>query len=509
MALGRCWVTAMSMIAMECGVHGDQGPDPIPLRFSGPNAVEAYTVQGEAGTFEEYLPCPTNFNVGGDGQFFFLSSGKAVASCDGIPENTQAMGVAGYFAESVSGDTWMSSTQSPFGLNGPLGNNSNWPLFARCDWLAGVHATGSFEAPGIKCKSSKAFSSSKTADSYHCVMYFSVNMFQGEGAQRGAACLGRAVGNGYKDEADWVADDKPVYCSNLQMDDTGMPTATQLYSASGGAGEWASETTQALGIDPDVFEGFDGNLYLVWGSDMPGGAQVALLDGDGFISSQTTGKNTVSGPNGDAVSYKMVAHMYLAEGEDERTGEAPAVLPHECDGTQYYFLFWTWNRCCNGLASTYETVMGRSTDPFGPYLDKDGNDMAQLDAATNNPGGSYFLQSAKAVSETKAAIGSRYIGPGHVAFFEYTEDAEKVLVATFHFYDGLRAGEAHMGARRVRFDDSCWPYVENTTWGASEYFGKQYWDEGWGVTGDSSRPVAGQTLVLIFYMVSHLLAKLL
>ncbi|CAE7832307.1 abn-ts [Symbiodinium sp. CCMP2592] len=295
---------------------------------------------------------------------------------------------------------------------------------------------------------------------------------RGDGAEMGAACIGRAVGNGSRDEI-WVSDDKPVTCSNLILDADGMPT-TLVYP---NEQEWTAETTQALGIDPDVFDGFDGNLYLVWGSHMPGGAQVVLLGDDGFISPNTVGKTSVTSDSGEvAEAYKIVATCYSdpngADFPEGRTGEAPAVLPKECGGTQYYYLFWTWGACCNGLASTYETVMGRSTSPFGPYVDKNGMDMAVLDSTTQNPGGSYFLRSALNVSASdKSAIGSRYIGPGHVAFFEYTDAVgEPVMIVTFHFYDAAQQGTALLGARRVFFDSSCWPYVDGQTWGVNELF---------------------------------------
>ncbi|CAE7721146.1 unnamed protein product [Symbiodinium pilosum] len=116
--------------------------------------------------------------------------------------------------------------------------------------------------------------------------------------------------------------------------------------------------------------------------------------------------------------------------------------------------------------------MGRSTNPFGPYLDKNGMDMAVLDSTTQNPGGSYFLRSALNVSASdKSAIGSRYIGPGHVAFFEYTDAVgEHVMIVTFHFYDATQAGGAYLGARRVFFDSTCWPYVDGQTWEVSNLF---------------------------------------
>lgn len=42
---------------------------------------------------------------------------------------------------------------------------------------------------------------------------------------------------------------------------------------------------------------------------------------------------------------------------------------------KYYYLFASVGSCCAGLKSTYTTVVGRSSNLFGPYLDKQGRQM--------------------------------------------------------------------------------------------------------------------------------------
>ncbi|MDR1742651.1 MAG: family 43 glycosylhydrolase [Dysgonamonadaceae bacterium] len=46
---------------------------------------------------------------------------------------------------------------------------------------------------------------------------------------------------------------------------------------------------------------------------------------------------------------------------------------HKKDG--YYYFFASIGSCCEGLNSTYTTVVGRSTNLFGPYTDKNGGSM--------------------------------------------------------------------------------------------------------------------------------------
>ncbi len=42
---------------------------------------------------------------------------------------------------------------------------------------------------------------------------------------------------------------------------------------------------------------------------------------------------------------------------------------------KYYYLFASVGSCCEGLKSTYRTVVGRSEDLWGPYVDKQGQPM--------------------------------------------------------------------------------------------------------------------------------------
>lgn len=46
---------------------------------------------------------------------------------------------------------------------------------------------------------------------------------------------------------------------------------------------------------------------------------------------------------------------------------------HKRDG--YYYLFASTGTCCEGLNSTYQTVVGRSESLWGPYVDKKGGNM--------------------------------------------------------------------------------------------------------------------------------------
>ncbi|MEL6583017.1 MAG: arabinan endo-1,5-alpha-L-arabinosidase [Pseudomonadota bacterium] len=175
-------------------------------------------------------------------------------------------------------------------------------------------------------------------------------------------------------------------------------------------------------IDPSVFHAFDGTPFLVTGGGMIHGAELdpktlRPLSGDWFEPGHP--------------DWPVLAHGPMEEGERGWV-EASYILPH--DG--FYYLFVNWGGCCAGLDSTYEIRVGRSQEPLGPYLDRDGRDMV-------DGGGSVLLSSS----------GNR-IGPGHAS----TRRTTNGLVLGYHFYDRLREGLPWQGENRLLFEDG-WPVV--------------------------------------------------
>lgn len=69
---------------------------------------------------------------------------------------------------------------------------------------------------------------------------------------------------------------------------------------------------------------------------------------------------------------------------DESGGPAEIEAPFIFRRGDYYYLFVSWGLCCQKEKSTYHLVVGRSKAVTGPYLDKEGKDMAK-------GGGSLFL----------------------------------------------------------------------------------------------------------------------
>ena len=101
-------------------------------------------------------------------------------------------------------------------------------------------------------------------------------------------------------------------------------------------------------IDPFYIEE-EGKKYLFWGSFR--GIYAIELSDDGLSLKPEAEKQQIAG-----TAYEGV---YI----------------HKRNG--YYYMFASIGSCCEGLNSTYTTVVGRSRDLFGPYLDKQGQSMME------------------------------------------------------------------------------------------------------------------------------------
>jgi arabinan endo-1,5-alpha-L-arabinosidase len=99
-------------------------------------------------------------------------------------------------------------------------------------------------------------------------------------------------------------------------------------------------------IDPCYFEE-DGHKYLIWGS----------FQGIYYVELTDNGLKVKTGSTPVRIAGSAFEATYLYKHND------------------LYYLFASVGSCCEGVNSTYQTVVGRSTSLFGPYLDKNGNSM--------------------------------------------------------------------------------------------------------------------------------------
>lgn len=115
--------------------------------------------------------------------------------------------------------------------------------------------------------------------------------------------------------------------------------------------------------------------------------------------------------------------------------EAPFIFRH--DG--WYYLLVSWDYCCRGEKSNYRVVVGRSRHVSGPYLDREGRDMAQ-------GGGTLVAQGDKRAFEAM----------GHCAV--YTFGGDDVFVC--HGYSVPLKGASILVQRRLRWDADGWFTLE-------------------------------------------------
>jgi arabinan endo-1,5-alpha-L-arabinosidase len=99
-------------------------------------------------------------------------------------------------------------------------------------------------------------------------------------------------------------------------------------------------------IDPNFFADKDGKQYLIYGS-YKGGLRLVELD-------PKTGKPFSDKPQLYTITTRLGEGSYIIKGPD------------------YYYVFASRGKCCAGIESTYQIVIGRAKDVKGPYLNKEG-----------------------------------------------------------------------------------------------------------------------------------------
>ncbi|MHC4116443.1 MAG: arabinan endo-1,5-alpha-L-arabinosidase [Planctomycetota bacterium] len=232
--------------------------------------------------------------------------------------------------------------------------------------------------------------------------------------------IGRMTARGKPPDLTWIDDGKPVLVCDRD------------------------DFTEPFAIDPAVFAGDDDSLWLVYGSHWSGIWVVELDPETGHIKDDRASKE---GWKQDNPAFHFVASE-LGQYNDKPAPEpgfvagkieAPYVFRPD---QEIYYLFVNWGTCCHGVDSTYEIRVGRSANPYGPYLDKDGRDM-------RDGGGTLFL-----------ATEGRFIGPGHANIWKYVDSrGTPRYIFTYHFYDGADDGKAKMHARELKWDDNMWPLL--------------------------------------------------
>ena len=195
-------------------------------------------------------------------------------------------------------------------------------------------------------------------------------------------------------------------------------------------------------IDPNFVIDDNDQPWLVWGSFWDG-IQLARLD------------TTMHIPAGG--KPRTIARRYNLSGSESEASlpinpnppknptsdyagpnaiEAPFIFKH--DG--WYYLFVSWDYCCQGSKSNYRVAVGRSRSVEGPYLDREDKDMAA-------GGGTLFIEGDK----------KAYDAAGHCA--AYTFGGEDIFIC--HGYSIAHGGASILIQRPIHWTADGWPMLKS------------------------------------------------
>jgi arabinan endo-1,5-alpha-L-arabinosidase len=189
-------------------------------------------------------------------------------------------------------------------------------------------------------------------------------------------------------------------------------------------------------IDPNIVLDENGQPWLSFGSFW-GGIKMRRID-------PATGKPSAADPT----LYSLAARAKPADPDPPKPGlpadwqaiEAPFVVHHG----EYYFLFVSFDLCCRGTKSSYRTMVGRSRNVTGPYVDADGQPMLE--------GGGTQLLTAN----------SRWLGPGGESILQRPEGD----LIVFHAYDAV-TGKPALQISTLTWQND-WPHATLGTTGESK-----------------------------------------
>ncbi len=170
-------------------------------------------------------------------------------------------------------------------------------------------------------------------------------------------------------------------------------------------------------IDPNVFIDTDNKQYLSFGSFWTG---IKLIEIDPL-----TGKPY-------DINAKLVS---LARRRFPGAIEAPTIIKRG----DFYYLFASFDFCCQGANSTYFMGVGRSNNIKGPYIDRDGLKMM-------NEGGTIVLHSVQDKT-------NRFKGPGGGSILKIKD--REVLV--YHAYDANDKGAPNLRLSVIQWTQDGWP----------------------------------------------------
>ena len=194
-------------------------------------------------------------------------------------------------------------------------------------------------------------------------------------------------------------------------------------------------------IDPNFVIDDQDQPWLVWGSFWDG-IQLARLDTTMHIAKGEKPRTIARRYNLNNPTAKAALPINPNPPKNPTSDfagpnaiEAPFIFKH--DG--WYYLFVSWDYCCQGSKSNYRVAVGRSKSVEGPYLDRKGIDMRY-------GGGNLFLEGDK----------TNYEAAGHCAVYHL--DDQDIFIC--HGYSVVQQGASVLIQRPIRWTEDNWPELQ-------------------------------------------------
>jgi arabinan endo-1,5-alpha-L-arabinosidase len=170
-------------------------------------------------------------------------------------------------------------------------------------------------------------------------------------------------------------------------------------------------------IDPNLVLDENGEPWLAWGS---------FWDGIWI--------RKVNRATGQLDTSDTTVH-HLADRSTEPNGPSAIEAPFIIFRDGKWYLFVSFDRCCQGVDSTYNIRVGRSDAITGPYMDRDGTPLTE--------GGGTLVLSAY----------GQWKGPGHNGLLLEND----IHWMVYHAYDAKQIGISKLRIESISWDANGWP----------------------------------------------------
>lgn len=186
-------------------------------------------------------------------------------------------------------------------------------------------------------------------------------------------------------------------------------------------------------IDPNIVTDKKGNAWMTFGSFWDGIKLAPLTKNRLQIKGDTIHLPTIASRKKES----SLSNPPSVDDNPKDAGGNAIEAPFIFYKNGYYYLFASIDYCCKGIKSTYKMIVGRSKKIAGPFIDKQGIDMAK-------GGGTILLQGD-----------NNWYGVGHNAVADFSG----IDYLVFHAYDATNNGKPKLRLEKILWDNN-WPVIE-------------------------------------------------